>query len=187
MWNLPLSGTKPQLLERLKKGLADRIPIGNNSKSKSNNAKTKTSERGKKPAGMASFAEGAYWEPLIPDTAPIVEPINNIDNARAPAIPEEDGHNVPVKYDFSKNKFAVPAFSSKVKMPARWSNGAGKKNKDGSAMEEEIELVSGCADPEFMKKHKINESTGPEEYSNLLLPFGRNMLHRKERVSFVHL
>eukprot|EP00957_Ditylum_brightwellii_P047144 3580133-Ditylum_brightwellii.AAC.1 len=40
-------------------------------------------------AELSQFSDGAYWEELIPQSAPAEEPTNPF-QARAPTVPEED-------------------------------------------------------------------------------------------------
>ena len=77
---------------------------------------------------MGAFCEGVYWEVLKADDQPVEEPANiNFKRARATIILEEDCIYVPVKHNFSNNKFDVPQFQGKVKRVVRWVNGVVKK------------------------------------------------------------
>ena len=87
-----VTGNKPELLERLKKALKDKV-------------KVKVSEqekiKGKKKieGGLKGFAKGARWEPLVPDELSVEEPTNpSFEKSHAPTIEKQDAEHVPVKY-----------------------------------------------------------------------------------------
>ena len=178
-----LSGNKDALLSRLKEALVNNIGIGYSNKENVN--KQKNTKEKKKPAGMGAFCEGAYWEVLQADDTPVQEPANiNFKKARAPTIPEEDAIHVPVKYNFSKNKFDVPEFKGKMQKVVRWANGNAKKDKNGKFLMESSNITAGCVNPDIIKKYNLTPESGPEEYINLIMPAGRNAHDGKEYFSF---
>ena len=173
-----VTGNKPELLERLKKALKDKV-------------KVKVSEqekiKGKKKieGGLKGFAKGARWEPLVPDELSVEEPTNpSFEKARAPTIDEEDAEHVPVKYNFMKYLFIIPIFTGVCEIIARYANGTAKKNKDGSNQSETIPQTFGHVYPHFVKDFNITPATKPEEYMDILLPFKKNVVLGKEYISF---
>ena len=74
---LPLSGNKPELLERLEKAIEDKVKVVGGGKLCANEKKSKKKDDGqKKKAGMGVFADGAYWKILQPDEDAVKEPLN---------------------------------------------------------------------------------------------------------------
>ena len=114
--NLGLSGNKAQLLSRLKEELRNKVPIANTNISNTNKSTApKTDKKTKKSTGLASFAEGACQHSLTPDVYPVTEPNNpTFKKSRTPEIPEKDENEIPVKHNFSNNKFKLPAFHDTV-------------------------------------------------------------------------
>ena len=105
-----LSSNKDTLITRLYEALENKKGIGCNNKDNSNKIKNNTKET-KKLAGMRAFCKGAYWEILKANNQPVEEVANiNFKRARSPTILEEDCMCLPVKYNFSNNKFDVPQF-----------------------------------------------------------------------------
>eukprot|EP00957_Ditylum_brightwellii_P054441 4124763-Ditylum_brightwellii.AAC.1 len=62
---------------------------------------------------IARFPEGIYWEKLTLQSVPVEEP-ENLFQAQAPTIPEEEHEHAPLKYNFNLI-MEHEAFSGKIK------------------------------------------------------------------------
>lgn len=54
-------------------------------------------------------------------------------------------------------------------------------------MTESSPQTDGTIKPEFIKKHNLNPNTLPEAYTDIFLPFSKNMQQGKEMISFKQL
>ena len=92
---LKVTGKKGELLERLKKGLKDKVPVGGGKQKKTG------SEKKKKDPSMKGFHGGSNWEPLSADEVKVDEPLNpSFKNPHAPTVSKEDAKHVPAKFNF---------------------------------------------------------------------------------------
>jgi len=134
---------------------------------------------------VKGFAPGAYWKTLTQNPIPVPEPENpGFKNARAPTVPEEEGHiAAPIKYHYDE-KFDRPVFKGKLKEKVLLRNGRQKKTPDGKDESREIPYEKGRPDPNFVKKQKLTCNAHPSVFFDIFVPFKTNTYNRAGRGEF---
>jgi hypothetical protein len=119
---------------------------------------------------VRGFASTAKWIPLDPIPVPLTEPINVSRAMRAPTIPEGDAEFVPQKFNYAQ-RFDREPFLGSIKVPILHRNGKHKRDGDGKTIHKDKVLHEGGAPrPEFIKTHKLNAESKPQDWFNAFLP-----------------
>ena len=176
----PVSGNKSVLLRRLEHALENKLPVV----CVTNESMAASASDSKKPKGMGAFADGAYWRVLHPNEESLKEPENpTFIQPRAPTIEERDAAHVPTKYNFTE-RLDRPPFLGTVERPVV-EKGARRSLVRTTFRKQP--RTRGCVNPSFIKKHGLTKDSTPSQYMDLILPFKKNIIDGKERLSFEQL
>ena len=108
---------------------------------------------------IVGFPHTARWKMLEHEETQVVEP--DVPSwFRAPTIPEEEGHIIPVKYNFP-HKFERPPFTGQM------TEGGTVVPDDGNDMEERLK---GIPCPAFISENKLNEYSHPSDWFRSFCP-----------------
>ena len=112
----------------------------------------------------------AKWVPFNPIPVPLAEPVNVSRAMRAPTIPEADAEFVPQKFNYAQ-RFDRQPFVGSIKVPMLHRNGKEKTDRNGKTIYGDKVLdVGDSPRPEFLKKHKLNAQSQPQDWFNAFLP-----------------
>ena len=59
-----------------------------------------------------------------------------------------------------------------------------KKDKKGKLLTEDSNISAECVNPEYVMKNNLTPLSGSEQYIDLLMLLGRNIMNGKEKFSF---
>jgi Transposase IS4 len=154
--------SKPQLQHLLRHSLASKdLTIPANSTAKP-----------KKKDDMSAFAINAYWQPLVPESAPVAEP-ENIANFRAPTVPEEEAEFVPVKYNFNE-QFDRPPFIGMKIVPRLNRNRKISKTTNNRIVQWSVVADEGGPRLGWVEKHNLSVESQPQDWLEAFLPSYRS-------------
>ena len=180
---LKVSGSKKQLQERLRQGLADKVPIGGVVTETVQNQGAK-----KKKEKKSEFPSTAYWDPLTPLDEAEVEPSNpsfKSQTTRAPTVEKEDEDYISIKHSFGET-WNRPPFEGKYEEFQRTRRGNIRRDREGNVLKETVERRKGRVREDFLKKHGLTHNSVPADFVAPFLPFKKNKYStaRKEQPSF---
>ena len=150
-----VTGKKDELVERLVKAIEENVPLVENL----------PTEKVENLAGDG-FSPGAHWELLECNGEFVEENIPN--NLRAPTVPL--GERVLQKKRNYAQKFDRMVFTGKTLLPARYKNGALKKDKEGRFQYEEKPHEKTEPSISFIHKNKLNINSHPAEWFDAFMP-----------------
>ena len=151
-------GWKSELVAHLKKAMRDGVLIVDDNAASTTNIEPSSAE-------LPGFSDGAYWEELIPQSAPVEEPTNPF-QARAPTVPEEDHFHVPKKYNFDLT-IQRKAFTGKVKTKVVKRYGQNRMQK---VIYESRNYTEGRPCPDFISRHGLNTNSHPAAWFRAFCP-----------------
>jgi SAP domain len=156
---LVLFGKKAELIERLKQGMALRVPLqpigaGN--------------VRNRNVLQIAGFSVTAKWKLLEHLQEEVQEPVNTF-ASHAPTVPAEDAAFVPIKHNFAE-KFQRDDFTGVDRVPKIHKNKKVMKDRNGVTMYEDKVRQYGIPDVDFLKRNKLTYRSTPVKFVEAFLP-----------------
>ena len=146
---LKVTGSKKQLQDRLKQGLADKVPIGGVVKEQAPKQGPK-----KKKEKKTEFPSTAYWDPLTPLEEAEVEPSNpsfKSQTTRAPTVEKGDEDYIAIKHSFGET-WNRPAFEGTYEEFQRTRPGNIRRDREGNVLKETVERRKGRVRKDFFEK-----------------------------------
>ena len=116
---------------------------------------------------MTGFPPEAKWNELKCSDQQVPEPNIAFTNLVGPTVPT--GEAEAPKFDFNET-FDRPPFTAMTKVVKVNSRGKPAHDRHGQLLYEEVIREEGCADLDWLKKHKLTVESKPSAWINALLP-----------------
>jgi len=129
---------------------------------------------------MTGFPPEAKWNELKCSDQQVPEPNTAFTNLVGPTVPT--GEAEAPKFDFNET-FDRPPFTAMTKVVKVNSRGKPAHDRHGQLLYEEVIREEGCADLDWLKKHKLTVESKPSAWINALLPLEKKTGDPKEIVT----